>query len=396
MADIKQIYQIVNAAAKQAFGETAVTVIDTSSFIALGDDVLSSDKNTDAYNNALNDVIGRTIMSVRIFTDNADPLIRKPFDYGMALRKIYVEVGDAEQNNSWEIGKDSYTPEFAPIKKPIVNQHLFSRISTYEFGVTIPDDLWFTAFHNEQEMAALIEGIFVAMETRLQLSLKHLNNLVRASFMARKYIASGLHAINLLADYNKETGTTLTVANALRDKEFIRWSNMVMGMYVDRLTDPSRLFNTADYLRHTPKDLQVFTVLSNYARASEMYLQSDTYHDALVAMPYYRTVPYWQGSGTDYSFNSVSSINVKLTADGEPTVITGALAVLYDIEAMGTTIDKPRTPTERNNHDEYTNYYYKVNRGYYNDLSENGVLFYIADTTTPASLSLSARVASKK
>lgn len=379
MADINQIYTIVNTAAQQAFGQEAITAIDTASFISLGDDVLSTDKNTDAFNNALNDVIGRTIISTRVYNADADPLVRKPFEFGMALRKIYVEIGDAEQNNSWEIGKDSYTPEFAPIKKPIVNQHLFSRLSTYEFGVTIPDDLWATAFRNEQEMAALIEGIFIAMETRLQTSLKHLNNLVRASFMARKYLASGLHAINLLADYNTETGSTLTVANALRDKEFIRWSNMVMGMYVDRLVEPSRLFNTANYLRHTPKDLQVFTVLSNYARASEIYLQSDTYHDTLVKMPYYRTVPYWQGTGKDYSFDSVSKISVGLTKGGTATTITGAIAVLYDYEAMGTTIDKPRTPTERNNHDEYTNYYYKVNRGYFNDLSENGVVFYIAD-----------------
>ena len=382
MADINQIYTIVNTAAKQAFGQEAITAIDTAAFISLGDDVLSTDRNTDAFNNALNDVIGRTIISTRVYNADADPLVRKPFEFGMALRKIYVEIGDAEQNNSWEIGKDSYTPDFAPIKKPIVNQHLFSRLSTYEFGVTIPDDLWTTAFHNEQEMAALIEGIFVAMETRLQTSLKHLNNLVRASFMARKYLTAGLHAINLLADYNTETGSTLTVANALRDKEFIRWSNMVMGMYVDRLVEPSRLFNTADYLRHTPKDLQVFTVLSNYARASEIYLQSDTYHDTLVKMPYYRTVPYWQGTGKDYSFDNVSKISVVLTKGGQATTIAGAIAVLYDYEAMGTTIDKPRTPTERNNHDEYTNYYYKVNRGYFNDLSENGVVFYIADGTS--------------
>ena len=117
-------------------------------------------------------------------------------------------------------------------------------------------------------------------------------------------------------------------------------------------------------------------------RASEIYLQSDTYHDTLVKMPYYRTVPYWQGTGKDYSFDNVSKISVVLTKGGQATTIAGAIAVLYDYEAMGTTIDKPRTPTERNNHDEYTNYYYKVNRGYFNDLSENGVVFYIADGTS--------------
>lgn len=383
MADVAQVYTVVNTVAKQAFGQDAVSVVDTSTLVALGDKVMESDKDKEAFNSALSDVIGRTIISIRVYNGDNESMVRHAFEYGMALRKIYVEVGDAEVNNSWNIGKDTYTPEFAPIKKPIVNEHLFSNISTYEFGVTIPDDLWATAFHRAEEMGALIDGIFVAMELRLQTSLHHLNNLVRASFIARKYNAGGIHAINLLADYNTETGNKLLAKDALRDKEFIRWSNMIMGMFVDRLVLPSRMFNTASYLRHTPKDLQVFTVLANYARASEMYLQSDTYHDALVKMPFYTTVPYWQGSGKTYAFDDVSQVNVKLTASGTATVIKGVLAILYDYEAMGTMIDKPRSPVERNNHDEYTNYYNKVNRGYFNDLSENAVMFYIADPTTP-------------
>lgn len=375
-----QVYLIVGAAAKQAFGETAITPIDTSSFIALGDSILSSDTSTDAFNSAINDVIGRTIIDVRIYNPDADPMVRHPFEFGAALRKIYVELGDARENNSWNIGKENYSPEFAPIMKPIIEQHLFNSMSTYEFGVTIPDDLWSTAFHNEQEMAALISGIFVAMEMRMQLSLEHLNNLVRASFIARKSLTGGIVACNLLTAYNTETNNSLTVSSAMRDKEFIRWSNMTIGMFVDRLTKPSRLFNDAKYLRHTPRDLQVLTLLSNYAKASDVYLESDTYHDELVKLPYFRTVPYWQGSGEDYSFNEVSKIEVILTANEEPTTVTGVIGLLADYEAMGTTIDKPRTPTERNSHDEYTNYYNKANRGYFNDMSENGVIFYLAET----------------
>lgn len=378
--DAQQVYTVVNAAAKQAFGESAVTAINTATFIALGDKVLKSDTDTDAFNSALSDVIGRTIISVRVYNGDNDPMVRKPFEFGAALRKIYVEVGDAQENNSWNIGKESYNPKFAPIMKPKVAQHLFDKISTYEFGVSIPDDLWFTAFHNEMEMAALISGIFVAQETRMKLSMEHLNNLVRASFIARKLQTNKpIVACDLLATYKAETGSEITWKQALRDKEFIRWSNMTIGMFVDRLVKPSRLFNEASYLRHTPKDLQVLTVLSNYAKASDVYLESDTYHDDLVKLPYYNTVPFWQGTGEDYSFEQVSKISVILSteANAQPFELSGVIALLSDYEAMGTTIDKPRSPTERNNHDEYTNYYTKANRGYFNDMSENGIVFYI-------------------
>mgnify|MGYP007050003483 CR=1 FL=1 len=63
MSTVNQIYTLINEVAQQTFGESAITVKDTSTLVALGDKVLSSDKDTDKFAKSLVDRIGRTIFS---------------------------------------------------------------------------------------------------------------------------------------------------------------------------------------------------------------------------------------------------------------------------------------------------------------------------------------------
>ena len=382
MPNINQIYSIVNSVASQSMGSATISAVDASSFIALGNSVLSSQSNTDAYLNTLVDRIGKTIFSIRAYQVADRDIVREPFEYGCILQKIYVDMPEARVNNSWNIGNNNYTPEFAPVIKPTVKQKLFNAISTWEVAVTIPDEILKTAFTSETAMAVFIDAIFTAMENMMQLAMENNINITRAAFIARKLNAnSTCGAINLLANYNELTGETLTVATCLRDLGFLKYASQQIKLWTDRMIKMSTLFNDeAGYKRHTPKDLQVLDVLADFATSTDIYLQANTYHDELVKMPYYNVVPYWQGSGEGYAFNDTSAVNIKI--DANTTVNkSGVLAVLFDHDAMGVTIKDRRATTERNNHDEYTNYYNKANIGYFNDMSENGIVFYIEDVS---------------
>ena len=382
MPNINQIYSIVNSVASQAMGSASIAAVDASSFIALGNSVLSSQSNTDAYLNTLVDRIGKTIFSIRAYQAADRDIVREPFEYGCILQKIYVDMPEARVNNSWNIGNNNYTPEFAPVIKPTVKQKLFNAISTWEVAVTIPDEILKTAFTSETAMAVFIDAIFTAMENMMQLAMENNINITRAAFIARKLNAARTcGAINLLAKYNKLTGETLTVATCLRDLGFLKYASQQIKLWTDRMVKMSTLFNDEEgYKRHTPKDLQVLDVLADFATSSDIYLQANTYHDELVKMPYYNVVPYWQGSGEGYAFDDTSAVNIKI--DNNTTVNkSGVLAVLFDHDAMGVTIKDRRATTERNNHDEYTNYYNKANIGYFNDMSENGIVFYIEDVS---------------
>lgn len=385
MASANQIYNIVNSVAKMQYGAAQVTVVDTSSLIALGDSVLSSDATKDAFMGQLTDRIGKTIFSVRPYESADENVVKHSFDFGMALQKIYVDLPDTETNTSWEIGEEDFTPSFAPVIKPTVREKLFVSLNTFEISVTIPDDILKTAFLSAEGMATMIDAIFMAVENRLEIAMESMVNLTRAAFIARKLSASSkCGAINLLAAYNTQFGTTVKAKDALYTPEFLRYAASQISLWTKRMRKMSSLFNDETvstgngYKRHTPAEDLVLTVLDDFAETTASYLQADTFHKELVALPRYNTVPYWQGSGQAFDFSSLSTVNVKIDA-GTTVNQSGVIAVAYDWQALGATINRKKTTTEYNGRSEYTNYYTKIERGLFNDMSENGVVFYIAD-----------------
>ena len=377
MSKVEQIYTLVNETAKESMGEKAIAVKDVSSLIALGDIVLSSASDTENFLNTLVDRIARTVFSVRRYETDAEGMVRHPFEFGCIVQKIYVDMPEAKQNNSWEIGKEGYTPTFAPVIKPTAKQKLFNGITTWEVDVTIPDYMLRTAFLNETSMATFIDAIFTAMDNMITLALENNANLTRASFIARKLKgAKPCGAINLLHEYNTLTSASLTVESAMMNAEFLAWASRAINLWVKRMSKMSVLFNEEGYKRHTPKDKIVVNLLQDFTSACDTFLGANTFHDELVKLPMYDSVAYWQGAGASFDFNDTSAINIKL--DENTTIAKkGIIGVVYDYEAMGVTLNERRSTSERNNHDEYTNYYNKANIGYFNDMSENGIVFYL-------------------
>lgn len=378
MSKVEQIYTLVNETAKESMGEKkAIAVKDVSTLIALGDSVLASNTDTENFLNTLVDRIARTVFSVRQYESDTEGMVRHPFEFGCIVQKIYVDLPEAKENNSWEIGKDGYTPVFAPVIKPTAKQKLFNGITTWEVDVTIPDYMLRTAFTNETSMATFIDAIFTAMDNMMTLALENNANLTRASFIARKiHGAKPCGAINLLHEYNTLTNASLTVETALMNAEFLAWASRSINLWVKRMSKMSVLFNEENYKRHTPKDKLVVNLLQDFTSACDTFLGANTFHDELVKLPMYDSVAYWQGAGTSFEFNDTSAINIKI--DETTTVAkTGIIGVIYDYEAMGVTLNERRSTSERNNHDEYTNYYNKANIGYFNDMSENGIVFYL-------------------
>lgn len=386
MPSVNQLYSVLNSVSAQALGENAIQVVDTHSMVSLGKEVLSSATSKDKWVGVMMDRIGRTIVSVRVWNDpQRDPIVRKPFEYGSALQKLYVDLIDAQQNKSWEVGDVSYTPSFAPIYKPTAHQKLFNKLNTWEFPITVPDTILKTAFTSAENMTAWIDGIFVAMQNSLMLSLRNANNLTRATGAAVALNHGGLCALNLLLEYKAiYTSATTTEANCLYDKDFLRYAVKRISEIVGYMAEMSRAFNTEGFARHTPAEMLALDVLATFNSALKANLQSNTFHRDLVELPNFREVKFWQGSGETFKEDDVADIEVTIEdpADATQTVTVKCgkvLAIAYDVEALGSTIDNQRMTSERNNHDEYTDYYQKADIGYFADPSENLIVFYAAD-----------------
>ena len=377
MPNVKQIYTIVNSLAEQSLGMKGLEATDVS-FVSVGNEVLSSDANKDAFYGVLLDRVGKVVFGMRSYNSVNRGIKKDSFEYGAILQKLYVDIMSATKNTSWNAQSDEASNPFTKSTAE-VKQKLFSKISTWEFDCTIPDVQLKTAFISATNMAAFIECIFTAMNNSLELSFENTANICRASFIARKKVKNNaVTYVNLLYNYNTLMNKTLTVANCLTDIDFLTYASEQITLCVNRMGTYSKLFNDEGYARHTPTDMLNVDILANFETAMNMYLRSNTFHEELLKLPNHVVIPYWQGSGQAYAFNDVSKISVQL--DGvENTEVTGVVACLYDNEAIGVTIDNRRTRSIYNPKDEYTNYFGKADMGFYNDMSENGVVFYIAE-----------------
>lgn len=184
----------------------------------------------------------------------------------------------------------------------------------------------------------------------------------------------------MLTEYNTAFGTSLTADKAIKNPDFLRFASATIKLYSDRLKTASVLYNTDGYVTFTPKEYQHLVLLSEFATGLDVYLYSDTYHEDLLKLGSFDTVAFWQGTGNSVApnFTAASSINAIIASDGETEVNTnGVIGVLFDRDACAVCNDNPRVTSIYNPRGEYSNYFYKEDCSYINDLAENVVVFVV-------------------
>ena len=386
MANVNQIYLLVNDSAKEAIGSSAITVKDTGTLVSLGDQVLSSTENKDAFYKALTDRIGRTVIAVRAYTPKARAVKRDEMDWGIIYQKISFKLNNASENGTWNATMQADPFDVEPQTEAV--ETLFSRMGTYNYEDSIPDTQLFTAFTSAERMGAFISGIYVNMDNALKLAEDNLANLAVNTYIAGALLkGKATQKRNLLKEYNTATGETLTVANCLRNAEFLKFASREIKTVISNMEKFSVLYNAStDIPRFTPSDKLVVEILGQFASATASYLESNTYHKELVALPMYEEVAYWQGEGVNFGFNDVSTVSIaneKLATVGNETgTITqsGIIAFVHDVDAVASIIMNRRSNSIYNPRAERFNIFEKADKGYAVDLTENGVVFYIADS----------------
>lgn len=384
MVTTNQIYGIVNDAASDALGEKAIAVKDTASFVSLGDVVLSSDTNKEQFYKSLANRIGRTVIAGRAYAKKKRSVKRDEMEWGLIYQKISYKKRDAVANPTWT--SDTQADPFDVAIQTEAVQKLFSVMSTYSFEDSIPDVQLFTAFTSASAMGAFISGIYTNMDNYMALAEENLNDMAVNTYMAGALIkGKAAQKRNLLSEYNTANETTLTAEQALKNVDFLKFAGREIKTAIGNMTRMSTIFNAEGMPRHTPEDKMVVEVLGQFASAMSTYLESDTYHKELVALPNYEEVTYWQGSGEGFAFNDVSKINIKnahlAVAESNPTGAieqSGIIAFVHDYDAVASVIYKHRRNSIYNPRAERLNIFDKAEQGYAVDLSENGVVFFLA------------------
>ena len=379
MATFNQIYTMVNDATAQMYGSEALTVKDTSSLVSLGEKILSSDTDKEVFFKTLVDRIARTIVAIREFETKERSVKRDAVNWGLFVQKISYKKKTAVENPSYDFTTQANPFDVKPSTE-IIQKIFGENIGVWSYEDVIPYDQMFTAFNSASAMGAVIAGIYTNINNEYTMAKAALENLAVDTLIAG-VIKKGkaTQKRNVLAEFNTANSTNLTVAQALKNADFIKYVNREIYTTVGFMQEANELYNLENIIRQTPKDKLVVEILGMYASASAVYLEADTYHNELVKLPRYEEVNYWQGMGTEASFEDVSSIKIKNTGiDAEEISQSGIIACIHDYDAVAAFVDKPETGSMPNPRQRCLNVFYQAARNYGVDLSEKCVVFYMA------------------
>lgn len=372
---IVQVNVIANSLVGQALGREDLIGSDAS-FVSLGDDVLSTNTNTELVYSVLGDRIGRTVSAIRAYERQPMYMRREPMEWGIALQKISMPLSDAVENPAYlGIDDDSDGDVLKPANKKKPIQKLFSKVSTWEYDCTVFNNQLRQAFTSPEAMMAFLNMLFTAVYNSQELAFEGLDSMCRNSFIAG-CANTPSRQLKLLTMYKAETGNTLTAEQALNNVDFLIWAAKTMSIYSKRMRKMSISFNDGTIERHTPRDLQHLTVLTDFSEAMSYTARSQVYNEELVQMQGFEEVVAWQSTqkGT-WSFSNISSVSINNGEKTPTTTIQNVVGLLADYESYGTTIQRMDVSSMYNPRRKFTNYFYQAETGYFNDLSENGIIF---------------------
>lgn len=405
---VKQIYELINSVSDEVLGRTDIVSKDLTGIVDLGTEVFNQSA-LDNYVKSLVNHIGKVIFVNRPYAGKVPSVLMDAWEFGSVLEKISADVPEAEENDTWNL-TDGKSYDQDVFHKPTVTAKFFNSKVTFEVPVSITERQVKESFSNAAQLNGFISMIYAAVEKSMTIKadaliMRTINNMIVETVLADAKAfgataagdmtganlssASTARCINLLKLYNDKyfpatpdnpdltpNPNALTAKKAITDPDFIRFASYVMGTYADRLQSISTVFNVGGKERFTPKDMLHVVLLSDFAKAAQTYLYSDTFNRGDVLLPQAETVPFWQGSGKNYDFASTGHIKVK-ESGGKDVEISGVLGVMFDRDALGVCNLDRRVTTNYNAKAEFFNNYYKFDAGYFNDTNENFVVFFI-------------------
>ena len=379
--NVEQVYTLVNTATGEVLGDTSLVARDLSNVVDVGTQIFNANA-VDSYVKSLVNHIGKVIFVNRTYSGSVPSLLMDGWEFGSIVEKVRAELPDAQANPSWALTNGtSYDPNV--FIEPEVHAKFFNSKVTFELQLSIAEMQVKQSFSNATQLGAFVSMLYNEIDKKMTIAIDQLImstiDLAIGATMDDESAGSnttGTKAVNLLYEYNQMFGTSLTASAALTTPEFLKFSTYTIGLYADRLSKVSKLFNIEGNARFTPEDRRHLVLLSDFAKAIGPYSLAPAYNEQYLKLPDADTVPYWQGSGTGYGFSDITAIDVTYGADSYQ--YDGILGVMFDRDALAVCNQDRRVTTQYNAKGEFWNNFYKFDCSYFADLGENIVVFYVA------------------
>ena len=376
--EMTQVQEIVNAATKEAVGSEVIAGKDFNQIVDIGKNVIDS-KNVDNYVKSLIDHIGKVVFVNRPYSGGTPSVLMDSWEYGAILEKIsYSNLPEAEENDTWNLtDRKSYDQDI--FYKPQISAKFFDKRRTFDIPMSFATRQIKSAFDSPAQIQALFSMIETTISNSMTVKMDQLVEYTMSNAILTTYNAKTskpASVVSLTAVYNALTGQTLEPGESnLINPEFVRCAAWTLGKMSTRIGKLSTLFNIGGMPRFTSNDRLHIVLHTDFASASEVYLQSDTFHETYTQFPKAEKVPYWMGSGNSFNFADTSKIVGTPTDGASEITVNNVVGLMFDRDALGVSNLDRRVTNHYNAKAEFVNNFYKFDAGYFNDFNENIIIF---------------------
>lgn len=374
---------ILNYIIKQATGVENIQSTNTGDFVSVATTALGL--NTDNLLSAISQTLSKTIFSIRPYEAKFKGLMKDEIRFGNHVRKLNIGDKDWEKDIRYDL-VDGKSVDDQIVSTPNILQTNFYGQNVYSRHYTIYRDQLNIAFSREDEFQRFISMIVQNCNDMIEQCHESTARMTLANFIGGKVKGDANNVIHLVTKYNEVAGTELT-ADTVRQPSnfvpFIKWAFGYIGYISGMLTERSQKFHInvtgKEISRHTPQNRQKLYLFSEYLKDMDASVLSSVYNDNYLKWADHEQVNYWQSIETPSDIHVQSAYlmpNGTIGFDIEAATVSNIFGVLFDEEAVGiTTCGQWSSASRFNARGGYTNFWYHFNDRYYNDFTENGVVF---------------------
>lgn len=374
---------ILNAIVSQATGNASLSPISTSDFTSVATTALGL--GIDPLLNAISQVLSRTIFSIRPYSRKFKGLYQDNMRFGNHVRKLNIADSDWDKDDRYDL-KDGQSVDDQAVAIPKILQTNFYGQNVYQRQITLFRDQLNVALQNEQEFQRFVTMIMTNASDLIEQAHEATARMTLVNFIGGKVKGDTDNVIHLVTKYNVVAGTSLTTDTVKQPENFVpfmKWATGYIKTVSDWMTERTQKFHInvtgKEISRHTPYNKQKLYLYSEELNNIDATVMSSIFNDSYLKMADHEKVGFWQ------SIDSPDGIHVKasymnnlgdIVADAEGTATSNIFGVLFDEEAVGiTTYGEWSAPSPFNARGGYSNIFWHFNDRYYNDFTENGVVF---------------------
>ena len=356
--NFEQISTVLTSIVQQATGQAVLTPTTTGDFVSVAQVALRADR--DSVMNAISNILGRTIFSIRPYSAKMTGLDMDTFRWGGMMRKLSIADTDWEDDEAYaypifyDAGQtppdgEGLSIDRWKIKKPNVLQTNFYGQSIYSDHMTITEDQLETAFTGPEQLGSFLSLLMTNLANRLEMSNESIRRGLVCNAIGAIYDENASDRIvHLLTEYNTLTGlnlTNITVYDPANFPAFCKWAYSRVAEITDLFTQNSLMFQTTitgkPILRHTPYEYQRVYLYSPFQRQMDARVLADTYHDNYLKYADVETIPFWQSLDTrdevDVTPSYVDNTGTLVTP-GASVNVEKVFGLIFDRDAMGMTM----------------------------------------------------------